>query len=1282
MQIQFKGHSQTSSGKGIRMKYGSYFYFISFETLNNHGISKANSLKEFVLVLDEEKPIPSKSGWKFINDGNIIKVITGQKDLEEFEAVVTKEKERKNSEFEKTMFFDDVAEETKDEPKREDVIDWDSLYDGIDFYEIKEIKKKKMGSNEKLIQKSIKLSPRKYNLNKITTADINFQLLANLTPDNIEAFVRGEISSIKIKQLKAPKLSTDMKGDVDAIHKLFIKKGFGPFITKTDEMQFLKGKLSLADYVEKAVKRSDAAFIKISDTVREAKLIERETGVNPLVLAWPFISGKTKKGEVIHVPLAYRNVDIHESLDEYEVRIENDFIVNTYPILKNYVDTNSEVNEIIPRHAGLKSLLTEFYKHGIKIARPVSGELVDFKPVTDSDMSNVNANSFTLSNETILLVKPSDEFVFYDLQNIIDKQGDFVLPERTYSFEKPSPKAISLSFITDVDKSKGIAINEAINQSVVIFGPPGTGKSETITNIVGKVIESGKNSLFVAEKATAIEVIEANLAKIGLSDFVVNLNNTSKIDFAEKFKRLSKIIFSSNTNQVVEMPAVNFADLWFKSNKSVYEAFEKTSKSIDNDVELLFDLIEFKKKFNKDLMVIKDVIDNPQESLEMAIKQTSKNIADLTKKIDAAKAKQEKFKEECISKVNSDPVVTKFVTTMDEIEKISKANDVKSVAAIISNKNALSLMVFVKKYADELSQFREKTIKMIKKNFELLEDISELEERLKVEVEKNEQLENSNKNYPKDLIEYVLSRLDKFTTISKESLCVVSENYNDIIAISKIDWAKHLEEREAHIKKVREIVVANYGARMRQFLSVEGNQNHYFAVKRFIENKLDKRSQSIFKLFKDEKALSILMRIFPTIMMNPDHVSTLFPPKEKLFDYVIFDEASQIRLHRAIGALHRANIAIVAGDDKQLGPTDLFTNLDRDEDYNLDMEEDTSLTNDTLLNYAKDNFYGVRLNTHYRSKSKDLIEFSNKTFYSNTISVADSPKPSIDGKTPIVVEELGGIWDNYTNEVEAQRAAELVLEYFRMGYTVGVITFNDQQKRRISELLAQDQELRTFISADSDKFFIKSIKDVQGDEKDIIIFSIAYGRRAQSDTYVKSFGQFSKEKINVAITRSKYRIHVLKSLPSFEVLDTDEDKLVFKRWLEFIESYSERNHNGFNPLQHVNSFRSLFEKDYFNAFVENIDSRYVPLANFPVSGKEIDIAIFDTDTNSFVGAIELDGAKFHSDYEKILEDYERQLFLENLGWKFARTTYHDFYRNRAERVKEDFNNLLFLSKQK
>lgn len=1267
--------SFSKSGSGINIDANNRKYWISLETLENYEITSPQQLINKCIELDDTKEIKSFGNYCFLRPSNIKKIILNVEEIEEIKET-NLEKEKKEDEAFKNSIFSKGIKKAKNS-NQTTKIDFDSIYNDVQFYKIVN-DEKSMSNNERLIQKSIKLNKLKYNNGDVSTDDYNYSLIKSLTNENLDLFIEGKIPSLKIKKLEIPKINYKYRDDNNKILKILENENILSFSNKSDIEKFQKKKITFKEFIEKITKNANNKFARVNDWVKKAKIIEKEKGVNPLVLSWPFVKGKTAKGTFIHAPIAYRTIDITESLNEYEIKTSPQFQINTYPLLKHYADSYHKINDINIDNIDLKETLIEFYKHGMKITKPESDIVSNYKRTDYDEEKNYSNNFYTLSNEAIFQIKPNDEFIFYDLKNIIKKNIDFDLPKSTFNKKVINNESglIKRKYITDVDNSKAVSIKNALNNSIVISGPPGTGKSETITNIIGGIIESGKTSLFLAEKSTAIEVIEKNLRKLGLDFFVINLNHNSTIELQSKFRKLSSIIDSPKYNELIDLKELDFAQEWIDKN-GIKNEFIKLAKELDMKIEDLSQYEHLSKEIISTFTsecdineVIEKINMNAQiytqlDEFKNKLKLLEKTKAKLDKKIKLYEEIQDEEITNTLAKINSIEIVQKVYSTITDIKYLSDANDLKDVAQMILIKKPLLLNSFIKKHSKEL-----KEISIITKSKSKdIQDINFKKINLEDERANNQkmidEITNEMETFDKDIYEKFKDFKD-FQKINLDLLDFAIKNYELVFVNMNLLWSEHKKIKNKHIEKIREITINNYAIRIKEFLNEEDNMSKYENIKKYINNNIERRGQSVLKAFLNGH--SILKKVFPSLMMNPELVGKLLPPIKNMFDYCIFDEASQMRLHKGIPGLHRGKIAIVSGDEKQLGPTDLFSNIERDDDYNLNFEEDNSLLNDTILSYAKDKYMSVNLDVHYRSKSKELIEFSNETFYNGRIMTMDSMNPMFDGYPPIIVEEINGIWtDEYQNHEEAKKVIQLLKYYLKIKKSVGIITFNDPQMKLINENIAKDMEVSKLIRENKDSFFIKPIRSVQGDEMDIIIFSITYGKRRNSNSYTTTFGRFSKEKINVAITRSKFRMHILKSLPSTQVIGDDDSKIIFKRWLEYLENYQNKKNN-FQDYE--NKFRSNLEKDYFEHLKNMLPSNIHPLANYNVGSKEIDVVLWNENSKTFIGAIELDGTRYHSEQIKVLKDYERQVFLENLGWHFYRISFHKFYANRDQCIRE------------
>lgn len=350
-------------------------------------------------------------------------------------------------------------------------------------------------------------------------------------------------------------------------------------------------------------------------------------------------------------------------------------------------------------------------------------------------------------------------------------------------------------------------------------------------------------------------------------------------------------------------------------------------------------------------------------------------------------------------------------------------------------------------------------------------------------------------------------------------------------------------------------------------------------------------------------------------------VSRLFPLQAGLFDVVIFDEASQLPVESTLPALFRAKRMVVSGDEKQMPPSRFFgSHLESDEeedadawldsdDANLDESERERMAQAAgrrevkdcpdLLSLTQNLLPTATLEIHYRSQYRQLIDFSNAAFYAGRLSVpALHPDSEILRVRPVEVDRVDGEYFEQTNEDEAARVVFRLQEIWRRPYaqrpSIGVVTFNLRQAELIEQemqnLAEEDDAFRESWIEETNRtqngedmgFFVKNLENVQGDERDWIIFSTTFGRDAHG-TFRRTFGvlgqQGGERRLNVAITRARQKVLLITSMPVNEVStwigqngrrapSTPRDFL--QGWL----AYAERLHAGaFEQSRHL--LRSL-----------------------------------------------------------------------------------------------------------
>jgi hypothetical protein len=288
-----------------------------------------------------------------------------------------------------------------------------------------------------------------------------------------------------------------------------------------------------------------------------------------------------------------------------------------------------------------------------------------------------------------------------------------------------------------------------------------------------------------------------------------------------------------------------------------------------------------------------------------------------------------------------------------------------------------------------------------------------------------------------------------------------------------------------------------------------------------------------------------LRALRPVWLCSPDSVAALFPLAAGMFDLVVLDEASQCPVESALPALVRGRRVLVAGDEKQMPPSHFFAS--RDEEDEDEDDPGALLAAESILGVASVAYPGLMLRYHYRSRHEELIAFSNHAFYGGRLVTAP---PAERGRAPhegLHFERVDGQWREQVNEEEARAVVGRVVDLLGQREagarpSVGVVTFNQKQRARIEALLdetaAEDERVRAILADEwerpaTEALFVKNLENVQGDERDIIVFSMGYGPATPGGRVAARFGPVGQaggeNRLNVAITRARTGVYVLAS---------------------------------------------------------------------------------------------------------------------------------------------------------
>lgn len=853
------------------------------------------------------------------------------------------------------------------------------------------------------------------------------------------------------------------------------------------------------------------------------------------------------------------------------------------------------------------------------------------------------------------------------------------------------PEFLSFTHSLPLDYSQAKAIDAARNNSCIISGPPGTGKSQTIVNLAIEEMIAGKKIAIVSQKKAALDVLVSRFKNLNLTNEILNLSGD--IHNSLFYESLEKQLDSVFENKC-EGTKSCYNDIYFKhcirTLEDYFEAKKLTARNSTKDGKANIWNHDFSDKFydlfypHQSLlsltpeMIISEFntfkiklsasselanlsigflaqMDNPLRHLSqydyVALKSiarqktVSKELKNIENKIKASLKirptanELEKLGESKLSYylalLMEDSWWKKILNTkLDEIVAEARSldkqwNDYKTWDKITSIKSALNYLRWEKDHKELVQHELE-----IKRNlFEgiLAENRDYLYDKMNSKLQVWTYLRDYIRQH--DTLNFV-----QWIDIAKgaKKFCEINENFKSILAkelldynlisdglVNKLEWQQLCGMKFQNIEEWNQFrhkedntrrdfpVLKNYNAReivqMIQF--IRKNYSHYsnsnfqnanekFKMERsqeisqllkarkpewkskklkwkesikYIEKNWSKRGNkpSIYQVIRSLD-IDFLLCIKPLVIANMDNLSHYIDLKSELFDTLIIDEASQAELLDSIPALVRAKKLVVVGDSQQLTPTRFFK-----------VQSKGNMESESLLERAEEKLVSTQLNHHYRSQFRELIQFSNQYFYNNSLYL-----PQKNGKAIQRIYLENGVYEQRKNELEALTVVELLKKKLDYNGSIGIVAFSIQQKETILRLIDNEIDSNEEFQAKmhyweqmNEPIFVKSIEQVQGDERDTIIISTGYARNSQGKLYY-FFGplltQRGENRLNVLMSRAREAIVFITSLQSADIhIHTSSSRglKIFRDLLYYVElpapSRSYRNTKALNFWEHI-----------------------------------------------------------------------------------------------------------------
>lgn len=439
------------------------------------------------------------------------------------------------------------------------------------------------------------------------------------------------------------------------------------------------------------------------------------------------------------------------------------------------------------------------------------------------------------------------------------------------------------------------------------------------------------------------------------------------------------------------------------------------------------------------------------------------------------------------------------------------------------------------------------------------------------------------------------------------------------------------------------------------------------------------RAISIRKLFNEIQAL--LRRLCPCMLMSPISVAQYIDPSFPKFDLVVFDEASQLPTSEAVGTIARGENVVVVGDPNQLPPTSFFKSNRIDEE-NIENEDLESLLDD-CLSISMPQMY---LKWHYRSRHESLIAYSNMKYYDNKLYTFPSPNDRV---SAVKLVHIDGYYDKGGTKQNKAEAEAVVNEIIRRlsdeqlrTKSIGVVTFNIIQQNLIEDMLADEfskkPELEKYDSESAEPVFVKNLENVQGDERDVILFSVGYGPDKDGKVSM-NFGPLNRDggwrRLNVAISRARQEMIVYSTLTP-EQIDLSRTRALGVEGLKGFLKFAGQNRNIVIPDGKV-----FVHND--NRVIEEIAKEIEKLGykvncNIGCSEYKIDIGIVDPENpDSYLLGILADGENCKNSATSKDRFVLQPDVLAGLGWKIMRVWTLDWLDNSArviDKIKSEIEN--------
>ena len=1076
-------------------------------------------------------------------------------------------------------------------------------------------------------------------------------------------------------------------------------------------------------------KEDERVYKHLNQVIREVNRELREKGQYDLYVGYPFVQGKMPNDDFdIRAPLALFPVTLEKDARTITLTYDSsrDAMYNNTLILAYIKATGQNrplPNNIMEDYNGatfIEDTLNFFRMNGIEIKCEntdpsefidyKAGEFPDYFPGDMELVPNIVVGKYPTYSSSIqrdfdaILAGKEINGILSDLVENLDKTDFLSDKPDPLSFDDIKEKGMEASeeqlFYINSLNSAQENILTAIDKDdeLVVQGPPGTGKSQVITGLITSAVMKGKTVLMVSEKKTALDVVYSRLGT--LAKYCLLIDDVGNKDLF--YRQLETMLASGVPKKGTDV--------------------ESISQSIDNDVMMLSHIAdtmykpgEFGIAPYKLYGLEKSNLSDERQFSEYKILKNHIDPHLLELKYPTVTELHTKYASENLMRnfndyktlAGNNPWLTQMKMDLSEYNIGEMKADLMDLELQMKEFNSKGFMsrlfskgkvnrettLMASKYFDNYNQH---TLSIMMDDPKRIIDGLDDYEKFASLSTVYSRLNSNEKLYGEDILSVSESTKMRFTDsndkiynwLLNEHLMKFDAEHKDIM--QKIwdfdsiirDMDRKMEQKRILCKdRVEEILQDNL-----RYISESKRRGD---INRIIESKRKWNLNKFINRYGYE-----LFKGVRVWLLTPEVVSEILPLEMGVFDLLIFDEASQMYVEKGIPSIYRAKKVVIAGDHKQLRPSSLGVGrieYDSDEE-DLDDDVSAALEEESLLDLARARYDSILLNFHYRSKYEELIAFSNYAFYGGRLYV--SPNVIEPPRPPIETIRVNGLWENKSNMEEAKKVVEILRRIFaerKNNETIGIITFNASQRDLIDDLLDEEctkdpefgkvvnNEMKRFDNGEDVGLFIKNIESVQGDERDVIVFSIGYAKNSEGKL-MQRFGWLNnrggENRLNVAVSRAKKKIFIVSSFEPRE-LQVEDNKndgpRILKKYLQYADAISSGNRELADTILHSFGGERWVRTEEFDSgriadkvYNALLRKGYTVERNVGIGGYQIDLAVKQNDR--YILGIECDNRLYEMSDSTRERDYHRQKYLESRGWKIHRVWTPGFWKNQEKEV--------------